>query len=372
MMKHSLMNPLKNWFTILCVWSLLAGCATNLMGQERFDGQGFRVSMPNLKTRAVVWGNHSEAVKHAAEWLNDEQILVLYRLADNDMGNEIIAPQAKGKPQVHMLSAARRVGAPLVIFLQINEKLLEENIDPTKLDDETPRTIEVEVRGMDANTRELVFGSTVWNAQPHALSDQLVRDLTSFALIKALKEPQSSVPPQQLVNQQVQTRERVRVIPDPIYKGSTTLAPDSSLVEHAPTNNSEISAQSNFSGNTEMIEEDTEPLIYSTDEKILESEIEPSYSGNLDEETPAQEASRGLILGSGALSLLYTPIKVTYAVLGGFFGGFAYILTGGNTDTATAIWDSSLGGTYVIQPEHLRGDESILFMGPSQRTESAR
>ncbi len=327
--------------------------------------------MPSLQTRAVVWGNHSEALKHASDWLNDEQILVLYRLADNNMDNTAMAPQTKAKPQAHMLSAARRVGAPLVIFLHINEKLVEPNIDPMKQDDETPRTVEVEVRGINANTRDLVFGSKVWNSEPLVASDQLVRDLTTFALIKALKEPQSSVPPQPMVHQQVKTREHVRVVPDPAYKEMSTLPPDPPLVENAPTETSNLPAQSNSLNNGEILAKETKPLAYSTDEDILESEIEPLYSESPDEETPPQEASRGLIIGSGALSLLYTPIKVTYAVLGGFFGGFAYILTGGNAETATSIWDSSLGGTYVIQPEHLRGDESILFMGPSSSTESA-
>lgn len=369
-MKNLFMQPLNFLLMIFCLWGLPTGCASYGVDQKTFDGEGFRVSIPNLQTRAVVWGNHAEAVKHASDWLNDEQILVLYRLADNDMGSTAMASQAKAKPQIHMLSAARRVGAPLVIFLHVNEKLVEPKLDPINLDDEIPKTVEVELRGMNADTRDLVFGSKVWNSEPLIPSDQLVRDLTTFALIKALKEPQSSVPPQQMVHQEVNTREHVRVMPDPAYKELSTLPPDSSPVDSSPIENSNLSAQSSFSENAEMIEEGTKPLEYSTDEDTLQSKIEPLYSESPEEETSAQDSSTGLIVGSGALSLLYTPIKVTYAVLGGFFGGFAYILTGGNAETATAIWDSSLGGTYVIQPEHLRGDESILFMGPASSTEN--
>ena len=371
-MKNSFMKPLNFLLTILCLWGLPTGCATyDAMDQKTFDGEGFRVSMPNLQTRAVVWGNHAEAVKHASDWLNNEQILVLYRLADNDMGNTAMAPQTKAKPRVHMLSAARRVGAPLVIFLHVNEKLVEPNSGSTKLEAEFPKTVEVEVRGMNADTRDLVFGSRVWNTKPLIPSDQLVRELTTFALVKALKEPQSAMPPQQMVHQEISTREHVRVMPGPTSQEIATLSPDSSLSKSPPINTSKLSAQSNSSRNSQMPEKTTQPLVYSADENILESEIEPLYSESPEEETLVQEDSRGLILGSGALSLLYTPIKVTYAVLGGFFGGFAYILTGGNAETASSIWDSSLGGTYVIQPEHLRGDESILFMGPSSSTESA-
>ena len=119
------MQPLNFLLMIFCLWGLPTGCASYGVDQKTFDGEGFRVSIPNLQTRAVVWGNHAEAVKHASDWLNDEQILVLYRLADNDMGSTAMASQAKAKPQIHMLSAARRVGAPLVIFLHVNEKLVE-------------------------------------------------------------------------------------------------------------------------------------------------------------------------------------------------------------------------------------------------------
>ncbi len=422
------------------------------MGQERFEGQGFRVETPSLQTRAVIWGNHSGAVYQATQWLNDEEILVLYRLADKN--KTVKASQAKPKIQAHMLSAARRVGAPLAVFLQVHEKLVEQNSDPLSQDDQTPKVIEVEVRGMNSNTRDLVFGSTVWNSEPLAASDQLVMDLTTFALKKALKNPESSFPPPQILRKkeeqgghvpglsaqrekEVSTRLPASqpLVDDPIVtsqisanaeyawgeqtldKVDTTLSPsvnanisdskrqsvstlqqdvlqqrklgekmaDPSVPNHekiSPVSSAsqpaksqatvlaQQSAESNYSGGKKKAELDIMPTTPSTDESTRESELQPLSSGSPDEGTPDQETSKGLIIGSGALSLLYTPIKVTYAVLGGFFGGFAYILTGGNAETATVIWDSSLGGTYLIQPEHLRGNESILFMGPSSSTES--
>ena len=79
--------------------------------------------------------------------------------------------------------------------------------------------------------------------------------------------------------------------------------------------------------------------------------------------SPAEEA--GLGLGSGLLTLVYLPVKVVYAVLGGVVGGFTYALTGGDLETAQTVWEPSFYGTYVITPSHLKGDEPVRFYGVS-------
>lgn len=61
----------------------------------------------------------------------------------------------------------------------------------------------------------------------------------------------------------------------------------------------------------------------------------------------------------------YMPAKVLYAGLGTLTGGLAYLLTVGDTDTAQRVWSPSVGGSYVITPAMLRGDDPILFNGPS-------
>ena len=72
--------------------------------------------------------------------------------------------------------------------------------------------------------------------------------------------------------------------------------------------------------------------------------------------------------GIGAATLLanvgYIPAKTVYAILGGITGGAGYALTGGNQQTANAIWRSSLGGDYVLTPEMLRGQAPVHFSGP--------
>lgn len=82
-----------------------------------------------------------------------------------------------------------------------------------------------------------------------------------------------------------------------------------------------------------------------------------------EETSPSEEA--GLGIGSGLLTLVYLPAKVVYAVLGGVVGGFTYVLTGGDLETAKTVWEPSFYGTYVITPDHLKGNEAVRFYGVS-------
>ena len=70
---------------------------------------------------------------------------------------------------------------------------------------------------------------------------------------------------------------------------------------------------------------------------------------------------------TGLSNLLYVPAKLAYASLGGLTGGLALGLTGGDMNTAQAIWEPSLGGDYFLTPQMVQGEDSISFAGaPSQ------
>lgn len=84
----------------------------------------------------------------------------------------------------------------------------------------------------------------------------------------------------------------------------------------------------------------------------------------------APQAARAEFLedaGWGTLTVLsnvfYMPAKVLYATTGGITGGFAYGLTGGDLDTANDVWVPAMGGTYVLTPGMIRGDDPISFAG---------
>jgi ABC-type enterochelin transport system permease subunit len=87
----------------------------------------------------------------------------------------------------------------------------------------------------------------------------------------------------------------------------------------------------------------------------------------------AQDAAKGgsywSDAGYGTLAvfanILYMPAKMVYATVGTLTGGLAYLLTVGDTDTANKVLSPSLGGSYVITPAMLEGNEPLLFSGPS-------
>ena len=74
-------------------------------------------------------------------------------------------------------------------------------------------------------------------------------------------------------------------------------------------------------------------------------------------------------LGYGSLAmvtnLVYMPTKLVYGLIGTVTGGLAYLVTVGNADVAQSVWDPSVGGTYIITQAMLRGEDPILFNGPS-------
>lgn len=69
--------------------------------------------------------------------------------------------------------------------------------------------------------------------------------------------------------------------------------------------------------------------------------------------------------GWGSLTMLanvaYMPAKMVYALMGGLTGGLAYACTAGDLDTAESIWSTSMGGTYVLTPGMLRGEQGVVF-----------
>ena len=96
----------------------------------------------------------------------------------------------------------------------------------------------------------------------------------------------------------------------------------------------------------------------------------PGMSWGAEEDSsPSNEAMLGF--GSGVLTLVYLPLKSAYAILGGIVGGFTYALTGGNMDTAKSVWEPSVYGTYVITPDHLKGNDPVRFYGSSPYEEEA-
>jgi hypothetical protein len=64
------------------------------------------------------------------------------------------------------------------------------------------KIIGVEIRGMKVGTGDVVFGAKAWNSEPLVESEQIVHDLTTFALQKAWNENDPAIPLQQEVAEQ--------------------------------------------------------------------------------------------------------------------------------------------------------------------------
>ena len=73
----------------------------------------------------------------------------------------------------------------------------------------------------------------------------------------------------------------------------------------------------------------------------------------------------GLQAASWLATVPYGAAKVLYAVSGGVVGSLAWVMTGGNTDVAKAIWSPSMTGHCIVQPQNLTGDRPLRFVGGS-------
>jgi hypothetical protein len=79
--------------------------------------------------------------------------------------------------------------------------------------------------------------------------------------------------------------------------------------------------------------------------------------------------------GYGAVALfgnlLYFPAKLVYATVGTIVGGGTYLVTAGNTQAASTVWRSALGGDYVLTPQMVAGEQPINFSGPTETPPTA-
>ena len=85
----------------------------------------------------------------------------------------------------------------------------------------------------------------------------------------------------------------------------------------------------------------------------------------------ATRQNLGYGFGSVVASIFYSPVKVTYAGLGLLTGGVGYLLTAGRADVANDIIFPAVRGDYLITPNHLKGEEPVVFIGSQPPAEPA-
>jgi hypothetical protein len=91
----------------------------------------------------------------------------------------------------------------------------------------------------------------------------------------------------------------------------------------------------------------------------------PPGSALAEDKAPGTDSSddTGIKVASWLLTVPYCAGKTAFAIAGSVVGGLGYAFSGGNSETAQAIWTKSVYGTYILRPTHLRGEESIHFLG---------
>ncbi len=91
----------------------------------------------------------------------------------------------------------------------------------------------------------------------------------------------------------------------------------------------------------------------------------PPGSTLADDQASGTDSSNdtGMQVASWALTVPYCAGKSAFAIAGSVVGGLAYAFSGGNSKTAETVWTTSVYGTYILRPAHLRGEEPIHFLG---------
>lgn len=91
----------------------------------------------------------------------------------------------------------------------------------------------------------------------------------------------------------------------------------------------------------------------------------PPGSTLADDELSGTDSSEGtgIQVASWLLTVPYCVGKSAFAVAGSVVGGLGYAFSGGNSKTAESVWATSVYGTYILRPAHLRGEEPIHFLG---------
>ena len=84
-------------------------------------------------------------------------------------------------------------------------------------------------------------------------------------------------------------------------------------------------------------------------------------------ESTGTPSGAALQAASWIATIPYGAFKTGFAIVGSAVGGLAYVFSGGNLDSAKSVWTTTMYGTYVLTPEHLKGQKPIRFLGVPER-----
>ena len=338
-------------FAVLTVGLVfLAGCMSTEEQSQKFVSEGTGGPMPPPGTRVMILSNHKGAQTGAAEWLRQRGFHVVDPSRVEKELTDAAGHIATGSGRnVQMREVARAVDAEMVVSAHVGRKFV-----PADFGSEAMTIASVEIQGVDVQTGQVAFESKAWNSDPVIASDGTVLSLTKGALQEAWKgEDKISLAPVEVV-----AREK---------------PPASGVIESRGAEREQSQVAQSAQSSIPSTEKDSQEVENRSAERE-ESPVAPSAQSSIAStggDSREKESSLGLQVASGALSILYTPVKVVYAGLGGIIGGLAYIVTAGNGHVAQNIGDVSLKGSYWVKPSHLEGNEPLRFQGPTTSSVSA-
>ncbi len=68
-------------------------------------------------------------------------------------------------------------------------------------------------------------------------------------------------------------------------------------------------------------------------------------------------------ISAAVCTLVYTPLKIVYAITSLPMSGLVYTFSVGNTEMSERVMRSGTQGNWVITPEHLQGQRNVTFVG---------
>lgn len=83
-------------------------------------------------------------------------------------------------------------------------------------------------------------------------------------------------------------------------------------------------------------------------------------------------SNAGLGVASVICSIPYGALKVAFAVLGGVVGSFTYVLSGLDKQAADSVWYTTMGGDYIVTPDHLQGKKDLRVTGVPPESKGGR
>jgi hypothetical protein len=359
------MHHYRNLVGMLLAFGMVLGCLGGPTGNEAYQKEGFQGTRPTPGTRVVVRGNHVAAVNQALAWLNDHQLLVVNR----QVVQEGVVPESVSRkgPEGHAqaLGGAHKIGATLVVFVHVDETPLNSTSEPMSQGSQPLSKVVVDILGMNTVAGDVALTGKAWNSDPLVVDEGVIQDLTILALEQAWQKSTTSPSPQQEVKS-MNTTEHPALKAAPVSGDS----PSSSTTTQSATENLDPGPVS-VPDSEPVGSNATPPEQVTVLSKPIAEEATPAPPApaleDANHSASSDDSSLGLQIASGALSILYTPVKVVYAGVGGFFGGFVYLLTAGNEPAAQSVWDASLKGTYWLTPDHLQGNEPVRFNGKATR-----